>query len=160
MAFFRAKRKLGLPSECPAVRRVAEAETLLVGSTGSVGSVEPPVTVTVQEALLPLTAVAVITAVPAFFAVTVPFELTEATSVLLLDQVMDLFAAESGRTVADSLPVLPTSRDSAYVFSVTEVTSVLPVLSLVSMSATGPSAESVAVKQSSAKSVRRAPSAA
>ena len=63
----------------------------------------PPVTVTVQEALLPLVAVAVMTAVPAFFALTVPFELTEATSVLLLDQVMDLSAAEAGRTVVESL---------------------------------------------------------
>ena len=132
------------------MRRVAEAETLLVGSTGSVGSVEPPVTVTVQEALLPLTAVAVITAVPAFFAVTIPFELTVATASLFEDQLTDLFVAELGRTVADSWPVLPTSRDSADLFSVTEVTSVLPVLSLVSMSATGPRAEREAVKQLSA----------
>ena len=110
----------------------------------------PPVTVTVQEAFLPLTAVAVITAVPAFFAVTVPSKLTEATSVLLLDQVMDLSAAEAGRTVAESLPVLPASRLMVVLFSVTDVTSVPPVASFTLMSATGPRAEREAVKQLSA----------
>ena len=152
-AFFSARRKLGLPSECPAVRRVAEAETLLVGSTGSVGSVEPPVTVTVQEALLPFAVRAVMTAVPALRAVTVPFVMTVATTSLFEDQVTDLSVAVAGSTVAESLTVLPASSVSAVLLKVTDEASVLPVSSLVSMSATGPSAESVAVKQSSAKSV-------
>ena len=110
----------------------------------------PPVTVTVQEAFLPLTAVAVITAVPAFFAVTVPFVLTDATSSLLEDQLTDLSVAEAGSTVAESLPVLPASSVRADLFSVTEVGSVLLEAALVSISATGPISESEAVKQSSA----------
>jgi hypothetical protein len=50
------------------------------------------VTVTVQEAFLPLPDFAVMTAVPFFFAVIKPFEFTEATDGLLLDHVTFLFA--------------------------------------------------------------------
>ena len=110
----------------------------------------PPVTVTVQEALLPLVAVAVMTAVPALMAVTVPFELTDATSGLLEDQITVLSVADAGSTVADSLPVLPASSVRVEQFSVTDVISVSPVSSLMSIMATGPSADREAVKLLSA----------
>ena len=61
---------------------------------------------------------------------------------------MDLSAAEAGRAVAESVPVSPTSRLRADLFSLTDVTAVSPVASFTSMSATGPRADSVAMKQS------------
>ena len=54
-----------------------------------------PFTVTLQEAVLPLEVFAVIVAVPGALAVIVPPD-TDATEVLLDDQVTDLFEAFEG----------------------------------------------------------------
>ena len=60
-------------------------------------------TVTVQVAVLPPSfVVTVITAVPAFFAVTTPVEETDATFKLFEDQVRDRSVASVGLTVAVS----------------------------------------------------------
>ena len=57
--------------------------------------------------MLPSVVVTVIVAVPAFFAVTTPEEETVATVVLLEDQVIFLFVALEGVTVAVSACVWP-----------------------------------------------------
>ena len=64
-------------------------------------------TFTVQPALFPFVLVAVITAVPALLAVTVPLTSTIATASLLLLHVMLLFSAFSGVTVAANVSLLP-----------------------------------------------------
>ena len=72
---------------------------------------------------LPSVAVAVIMAVPALTAVTLPSLSTLTISGALLDQVRVLFAALSGLTVAWRVAVLPTLRFSEPGFSCMPVTS-------------------------------------
>ena len=80
-------------------------------------------TVTVQDAVLfPSSVVALITAVPAATAVTVPVESTVATLVLLEDQVTFLFVASAGSTVAVSFSVFPFARERVVLFNETPVT--------------------------------------
>ena len=79
-------------------------------------------TVNTQVAFLPPSAVVtVMVAVPAFFAVTMPFE-TVATVVLEDDQVTFWFVALDGLTVAVKVSVLPTMRVAVDLLSVTPVT--------------------------------------
>ena len=80
------------------------------------------VTVTVQVALLP-PAVAVIVAVPAFNAVTLPFS-TFATVLSELFQVTVLSVALVGATVVLSVSLPPTSRASVVLLKVILVTSI------------------------------------
>ena len=79
-------------------------------------------TVTVQLAVFPFVLVAVITAVPTLFAVTVPSSDTVATASLLLLQLMSLLSVVlTGRTVAVSLKVSPSYISSASLPSCTSV---------------------------------------
>jgi hypothetical protein len=81
-------------------------------------------TFTEQVAVLPpSTVVTVMVAVPPATAVTVP-PLTVATSMSLLDQVMDLFVALAGRTVAVSVSLSPTVSVRDDVFNTTPLTDV------------------------------------
>ena len=80
-------------------------------------------TVTTHVAVFPpVLVVTVMTAVPADTAVTTPFELTVATSLLLLDQETVLSEAFSGRTVALRASVSFTDNSSSLLFSSTPVT--------------------------------------
>ena len=87
--------------------------------TGVGGALTVIVSVAVK---LPSAVVAVIIACPALPAVTKPEELTDATAVLLEDQVTDWFVALLGATVARSWSVPPTVRVLLDSFSVTPVT--------------------------------------
>ena len=69
-------------------------------------------TVTVQVAAFPLEVVAITTAVPAFFAVTIPFS-TVATAVSELVHVTVLSVASAGITAAVNTSVSPTTNDRA-----------------------------------------------
>ena len=84
----------------------------------------PPVTVTVQVAnlLLSPSAVAVIVAVPALTAVTVPSGATVATEVSEDVQVTFLFVASLGSTVAVSFSLFPTEIEVLVLFSATPLT--------------------------------------
>ena len=89
------------------------------------------VTVTVQLAFLPPSAVvAVITASPAETAVTLPFESTFATFVLLDAQATALFVALAGRTVAVRLSLLPVINAIVFLFKLmlATLTACLPLL--------------------------------
>ena len=79
------------------------------------------VTVKVQEAVFPFTVVAVITAVPADFAVTLPFSSTEATAGAELLHATVRLAALTGSTVAVSVVSLPSTSAACVLFSSTEV---------------------------------------
>lgn len=77
---------------------------------------------TSQVAVLPLTVVAVIVAVPAATAVTLPcFGVTVATSVLLELNVTVLSVASAGVTVATNVSFTPCARDNVVLLSVTPV---------------------------------------
>ena len=80
----------------------------------------PPVTVTVQVAdtLEPSAAVAVIVAVPALTAVTVPSAATMATEVSEDAHFKSLLAAFSGVTLAISFSLFPTEIEVLVLFSV------------------------------------------
>ena len=84
----------------------------------------PWVTVTSQVAVFPLpsAAVAVMVAVPALLAVTVPFASTVATAALSLLQVTFLLVALSGVMVAVRVSVFPSVKFKVSWFSVTPVT--------------------------------------
>ena len=96
---------------------------VLLESTIEVTGMGAGVTVTATEAVLPLVELAVIVAVPAAFAVILPFE-TEATAVLEEDHVIVLSVAFEGATVAVTVADLPASSSSDVSESVTEVTSI------------------------------------
>ena len=96
---------------------------MLLESTIEVTGMGAGVTVTATEAVLPLVELAVIVAVPAAFAVILPFE-TEATAVLEEDHVIVLSVAFEGATVAVTVADLPASSSSDVSESVTEVTSI------------------------------------
>ena len=82
-------------------------------------------TVTVQPAVFPFVLVAVITAVPALFAVTVPLASTVATASLLLPQLTFLLSVVfSGSTVAVSLYVLPSTIPTVLSLRRTSVTGI------------------------------------
>ena len=85
----------------PFILIVADVLLRLTEVTGTVGC-EELTTVTLALAFLPLCAVAVIVAVPALLPITLPPE-TVAILVLLLDQVIDLFVAFDGDTLAFSV---------------------------------------------------------
>ena len=86
---------------------------------------------TLQDAVkLPSAVVAVIVALPAATAVTVPLFETVATEVLLEVHVTVLFAASLGVTVAVRLPVAPTLSVSVVGLSVMPVTAIVWVLTL------------------------------
>ena len=78
-----------------------------------------PLTVTLHEAffLLPSFAVAVITADPAFFAVTTPFEFTVTTALLLLFHENFLLEAFDGETAAFKVYDFPVFRLILFLFS-------------------------------------------
>ena len=78
------------------------------------------VTVTLQDAVLPLFVFAVMVAVPGPIAVTLPFD-TVATLLLLVVQVIVLFVAFDGLIVAVIVAVLFFSSVSLVLFSVTPV---------------------------------------
>ena len=78
------------------------------------------VTVTLQDAVLPLFVFAVMVAVPGPIAVTLPFD-TVATLLLLVVQVIVLFVAFDGLIVAVRVAVLFFSSVSLVLFSVTPV---------------------------------------
>ena len=89
------------------------------------------VAVTAQLAVwLPSAVVAVIVAVPGPTAVTMPVvRPTVATLELPLDQVMALFVAFAGESVADKLPVAPTLRARLVELRLTLVTDTLDIVS-------------------------------
>jgi hypothetical protein len=80
--------------------------------------------VQVADFVLSAALLAVMVAVPALTAVTVPL-LTVATPLLLLDHVTFLFVALLGATVATSVSLLPTVRLVDGLLSVTPVTATL-----------------------------------
>jgi hypothetical protein len=107
-------------SELPTLK----ASALLDRETPVTGTV----TVTVQEAVLdPSSVLTVIVAVPAPIAVTFPALLTVATFVLELVQVIFLFVALDGATVALSVSELPTLKASALLDGETPVTGTVTV---------------------------------
>ena len=81
----------------------------------------PAFTVTLHVAFLPSFVKAVIVAVPAFLAVTLPF-LTVATFVLLEDQVMFLYLAFAGATVAVKVNVALVPTVIFLAFNLTDLT--------------------------------------
>ena len=86
----------------------------------------PPVTVTVQVAVLPPSAVVtIITAVPAFKAFTTPELLTVATVASLVLHDTFLFVALSGVIDAESASLLPTAILIAVLLSDTPVTAIV-----------------------------------
>ena len=98
------------------VSKVLSSITLVTRTIGAF-------TVPVQVAVLPPSVVVtVITAVPAFRAVTTPVEETDATFKLFEDQVRDGSVASDGLTVAVSVSVSPSVRVSEVLSSVTPVT--------------------------------------
>ena len=74
-------------------------------------------TLTVHWALIPLDAVAVITAVPGEAQKTVPLPLTEATDGLLEDHAIVLFAGDLGDSLADKRMDFPSSAEALPLFS-------------------------------------------
>ena len=76
-------------------------------------------TVILQVAFLPFFVVAVIVAVPFFFAVIFPFLFTVATLLLLVLHVMLLLLVFDGETVALTVSVFPTPRVALFLLSVT-----------------------------------------
>ena len=100
----------------PAVR----AKVFLFSVTPVTGM---PETVTLQLAVLPPSSVvAVMVAVPAATAVTLPFSSTVAIFWSLVVHFTALLVAFSGATVAVRVSVLPTVRDNSVLFRVTPVT--------------------------------------
>ena len=98
---------------------------LLLSRLISVIGISFLLTVTVQPAVFPFVLVAVITAVPALFAVTVPLASTVATSLLLLLQLTLLLSVVfSGSTVAVSLYVLPSTIPTVLSLRRTSVTGI------------------------------------
>ena len=95
-----------------------------VASFFGVCTILPCVTVNVQEALIPLpsAAVAVIVALPALMAVTVPSSLTVAMLVSLLSQVTPRLVASSGFTVAIRVSLLFSCKVRLSLFSSKSVT--------------------------------------
>ena len=88
-------------------------------TAGTSGAEAGAVTVTSHVAVLPLTVVAVIVAVPGAIAVTVPSE-TVAALVLLLVHVTVLSDASEGKTVAVRVSIFPGSRVRVVLLRVTE----------------------------------------
>ena len=89
-----------------------DSESSVLFSVTPVSSTVGTLTVTVQDAVLPLEVVAITTAVPAFFAVTIPFS-TVATAVSELVHVTVLSVASAGITAAVNTSVSPTTNDRA-----------------------------------------------
>ena len=81
------------------------------------------VTFTLQVACFPFALFAVIVAIPAFFAVTTP-PLTVATLGFALRQVIVLFVALDGETVAFKVYFCPAFTVTLVLFSVTDFTSI------------------------------------
>ena len=82
----------------------------------------PVFTVTLHVAFLPSFVNAVIVAVPAFLAVTLPFLLTVATFLLLEDQVIFLYLAFVGLTVAVKVNVAFVPTVILLAFNLTDLT--------------------------------------
>lgn len=96
----------------PFTRVMADAFNLIALGAGAL-------TVTLQTAFFPFEVFTVIVAVPAFFAVTVPLEFTEAILGLLLVHVYTV-PAPDGFTDALSVKLFPIMSSAFVLFSVTE----------------------------------------
>ena len=107
--------------------RVAEVLFSVTPVTATVAAL----TVTVQVAFLfPSAVVTVMVAVPAATAVTLPFESTFATLVLLELQLTFLLVAFSGFTVAVKVSVLPTVSSVAVLFRATPGTATVEAVTV------------------------------
>ena len=116
---------------CPTIRaRVLGVTVMPVGLTTL------SATVTSHDAILPPSVVfTVMTASPAFTAVTLPLSLTVATSGADVLQVIDLSVALVGETAAMRVSLAPVSRFSCFLFSSTPATLIIFLLTVTTHSA-------------------------